>query len=118
MPGRTDHFDLMLESHRKLLTWELPQTLGAAKVLSGKRIADHRMEYLEFEGDISGQRGSVSRIASGSLDWILRSDNLFECQLKGELNGRLRLDLETAETHDSNAREMNDWRLEWRGEEI
>lgn len=112
-----DHFDLMLESNGKLLTWELPRPLKTAEVIFATRIADHRMEYLEFEGDISGQRGQVSRVASGSLDWILRSDNLCECQLGGDLTGRLQLVLQTNEKHLTNAAEKNTWRLKWTGEE-
>jgi hypothetical protein len=35
-------------------------------------LADHRREYLDFEGELSGDRGSVSRVAEGS--YILRDE--------------------------------------------
>ncbi|OYP38397.1 hypothetical protein [Rhodopirellula sp. MGV] len=31
------------------------------------RIADHRLKYLDYEGDIGGDRGTVRRIAEGAI---------------------------------------------------
>ena len=31
---------------------------------------DHRLVYLDYEGPISDNRGSVTRFDSGSFDWI------------------------------------------------
>lgn len=39
------------------------------------RIADHRREYLTHEGPVSGDRGHVRRLASGTLlTWEARDD--------------------------------------------
>jgi hypothetical protein len=61
------HFDLMVESlpGGNLLTWRCkswPPTGGA----SAQRIGEHRSAYLEFEGALSDNRGSVSRVDSGN----------------------------------------------------
>ncbi len=34
------------------------------------RLPPHRPDYLEYEGPISGDRGSVRRVASGHVNWI------------------------------------------------
>lgn len=67
---RASHWDLMLESDGRLLTWEL-STLPIATVtttfqsLGIRRLADHRLLYLDFEGHISGDRGYVRREDAG-----------------------------------------------------
>jgi hypothetical protein len=61
------HFDLMLEltAGAALATWRLPvwPLGGRARVI---RLADHRRDYLDYEGPVSGNRGTVSRVASGT----------------------------------------------------
>jgi hypothetical protein len=63
---RASHWDLMLESQGGLLTWEFPSLPHAPpplgfNALGIRRLPDHRLEYLEFEGPISGNRGFVER---------------------------------------------------------
>ncbi|MFN3190093.1 MAG: hypothetical protein ACE361_06180 [Aureliella sp.] len=65
------HWDLMLEGLEKLVTLQiafLPQLAAKSSLpseLQAKRIADHRPLYLEYEGQISGNRGYVRRYAAG-----------------------------------------------------
>jgi hypothetical protein len=50
----------------KLATWRCshwPPQVGESFTVLG----DHRRDYLEYEGEISGNRGRVTRIASGTL---------------------------------------------------
>ena len=70
-PGdeRVDHWDLMLEHEGQLLTWALSEKPAPGKTIVAKALDDHRIEYLELEGEISGGRGSVSRVASGVYRW-------------------------------------------------
>jgi hypothetical protein len=61
------HFDLMLETApgSPLATWRSPiWPITAPTAL--EQLANHRREYLEYEGEISGNRGRVSRIAAGT----------------------------------------------------
>jgi len=66
------HFDLLFESKAgsPLIAWRSANwpILNEAAV---ERIADHRQEYLEYEGPISGDRGEVRRVAGGTflLEW-------------------------------------------------
>lgn len=68
------HFDLMVEvSGREgggLLTWRVgssPEVWGSAEhgEIGAVRIGDHRAVYLTYEGEISGGRGAVRRVAEG-----------------------------------------------------
>lgn len=45
-----------------------PAALGA------ERLADHRRVYLEYEGPLSGDRGEVRRVASGTFEGGFSAD--------------------------------------------
>lgn len=66
----SDHFDLLLEDDGTLLTWRLPvePLLENNRCLANK-LPDHRLVYLTYEGSISGNRGTVTRVAEGELEW-------------------------------------------------
>jgi hypothetical protein len=38
------------------------------------RLAPHRLKYLDYEGEVSGGRGFVKRIATGELQWTFLND--------------------------------------------
>ena len=69
-----DHFDLMLEAagEEKLMCWRVgvgPERWGDGLVWDAagvERIADHRAVYMTYEGQISGGRGAVKRVAEGA----------------------------------------------------
>jgi hypothetical protein len=69
---RKSHFDLMLEAPDALgictlRTWALDQwPLEPAEATTAIPLPDHRLAYLEYEGPISGNRGSVHRVARGT----------------------------------------------------
>jgi hypothetical protein len=56
----TPHLDLMLSAGGVLKTWRLAAWPGAAEP-----IADHRLHYLDYEGPVSGGRGTVRRVLAG-----------------------------------------------------
>lgn len=63
------HFDLMLETTpgSPLATWRCrhwPIDRPGALV----RLPDHRRQYLEYEGPVSGGRGEVRRVATGTIE--------------------------------------------------
>jgi len=55
------HFDFMLEEEQSLRTWRLEEAPGPGARLRGVEIAPHRLVYLDYEGSISGGRGTVTR---------------------------------------------------------
>lgn len=70
-PGHrgSNHWDLMLEQNGKLLTWALSQLPAVGKSIPAQRLPDHRLDYLNYEGPISDNRGKVSRVMAGTYSW-------------------------------------------------
>jgi hypothetical protein len=66
------HWDLLLElDNGELLTWQIAslpdlKRLTQSLEIPAKRLKNHRSIYLDYEGPISGNRGSVQRLASGT----------------------------------------------------
>ena len=77
-PERADHFDLMLKTGDVLATWELFQWPPEPRQ-SVRRLADHRIDYLEYQGPVSGGRGFVKRIDEGRFE--IRSSSADEMEL-------------------------------------
>jgi hypothetical protein len=89
----TPHWDLLLEHGDVLLTWRLsaPPTPGAA--VDAEKAFDHRLVYLDYEGPVSGGRGSVTRWDGGTFDWDVHEADRVTVRLAGgRLRGVLRLD--------------------------
>lgn len=63
--GRCDHWDLMLEHEGALITFEVERLPSEASSFQARRLADHRLAYLEYEGHISDNRGHVIRLDRG-----------------------------------------------------
>jgi hypothetical protein len=83
---RKSHWDFMLESGNVLRTWaleRLPRDWQAAhsrtsavhpncpllaidNAVASTYLGDHRRDYLELEGPLSGDRGTVVRVAAGT----------------------------------------------------
>ncbi len=60
------HWDFMLETRETLTTWALAQPPDAAPQVAAKALPDHRKAYLDYEGPVSGERGSVTRWDRGT----------------------------------------------------
>jgi len=85
------HCDLMLEHDRKLITWALEQldALVEQGEARGERLPDHRTFYLDHEGPVSGGRGSVKRLASGTIGRMDCGPRRVHATLEGDLAGTL-----------------------------
>jgi hypothetical protein len=73
------HFDLMFETaaNSLLATWRASDwPIRHGSILT--RLGDHRRIYLDFEGPLSNNRGSVHRIATGVYLLDTNRDDLFE----------------------------------------
>ena len=62
------HWDVMLEMDSDLATWSImPQCMpGLSFASPATRLFPHRKHYLDYEGDIAGNRGTVCRIDAGT----------------------------------------------------
>src|SRR5688572_30013766 len=86
------HWDLMLESGDSLRTWRLARAPERGGDIEAIALPDHRLAYLEYEGPVSGGRGSVSRWDRGTYSTIVAEVKRLELQLCGErVRGRVEL---------------------------
>jgi hypothetical protein len=62
------HYDLMFEltPGGRLATWRSPDWPAQSGTLV-ERLADHRRDYLDYEGPVTNNRGHVTRVLGGTL---------------------------------------------------
>jgi hypothetical protein len=102
---RSSHWDFMLESGDALRTWaleRLPCDWQAAftrtsaahpncplpapdNSVAATQLGDHRRDYLELEGPLSGDRGTVMRIAVGTYRSERESPDDWQVVLTGDV---------------------------------
>jgi hypothetical protein len=78
------HWDFLLEMGNTLKTWALPQAPESGAEMTCKALPDHRLAYLEYEGPVSGQRGSVTRWDQGTYRILRQSDSELAVELAGQ----------------------------------
>lgn len=83
------HWDLMLEESGRLLTWRILEEPELNKLLPVSPSPDHRIAYLEYEGQISGSRGSVSRWDFGVINSMSSSENGLMAEIDSNRFGTL-----------------------------
>ena len=81
---------MMLESDFALTTWSIPPQcpLGASFACPAVRLPDHRKHYLDYEGEVDGNRGRVSRVEAGTYKQT-SPETFFLCGMY--FNGKLTL---------------------------
>lgn len=84
------HWDLMLETSGVLRTWRLAKPPEPGTDIAAKALGDHRIAYLDFEGPVSGNRGSVRRWDAGTFEWMTDAHELVRVRMSGQrLKGEL-----------------------------
>ena len=80
-----EHWDLMLQRGDRLGTWQLlaDPTDPARFPIAARRIGDHRLAYLDYEGPLTGNRGHVSRVDSGTYELSDASAGFLRFFLRG-----------------------------------
>jgi hypothetical protein len=100
------HFDFMLEQDGVLITWALAEPPDKNRDQPADALADHRLAYLDYEGPVSGGRGSVARWDEGTYAVLHQSSEEWHVRLAGrKLVGDLTL-----------RREGDRWRFAFSGE--
>ena len=106
-PGyeRASHWDFMLEEGEQLRTWALPRlprgwqaaqartatfypacpAIADENSVEAEQLPDHRLGYLHEEGPLSGNRGKISRIDSGTYVSNVELPECWELALAGKL---------------------------------
>jgi hypothetical protein len=104
------HWDFMLESGDVLLTWRLDRVPDEAGEITATSLPDHRVAYLDYEGPVSGDRGTVARIDRGTFEFIQSADTNITAQLNGSrLQGIARLRKLSAD----GSPDQSAWRMIW-----
>ncbi len=77
------HWDLLLERDGVLKTWALdgPPAPGVERL--ARSLPDHRLLYLDYEGPISGDRGTVRRVDGGGYETKEWDDGRIRVRLRG-----------------------------------
>jgi hypothetical protein len=125
---RPSHWDLMLEAGDALRTWALPMlprdwqtaqshtvsmfpacaAASMANIVDAEPLGDHRRDYLEYEGRLTGERGLVTRIDGGNFDTLAESEQFWRLALHG---GRVRGGI----TLTAGVMNASSWKLTWEG---
>lgn len=77
------HRDLMLEAGGRLRTWRLVGDPLSHEPIVAEPLGDHRIEYLSYQGPVSGGRGSVSRWDAGEYRIVVESPDELALELLG-----------------------------------
>ena len=96
---RSSHWDLMLSTGTSLRTWALAQPPRAKDRITAEQLVDHRLEYLDYEGPVSGNRGDVNKWDAGTYEICQEDDLQIVTQLEGcRLSGQLTLSRDNIES--------------------
>jgi hypothetical protein len=83
------HWDFLVEANGVLRAWRLWAEPVADTEIAAEPNAGHRLFYLDYEGPVSGDRGSVSRWDAGTCEWHADEPARVEIELRGtRLAGR------------------------------
>lgn len=81
------HWDFLLEAGDLLRAWRLLAEPGQGYTVQAVQLPDHRFVYLDYEGPVSGDRGTVVRWDTGTFEWVRDG----ECEVVVDVSGtRLR----------------------------
>ena len=94
------HWDFMLELGDALATWSLEEPPEADRPIRAEALPDHRTAYLEYEGPISGNRGSVTQWDRGTYRLQQHDEHRLVAVLSGgKLSGNVTLEQAAADPH-------------------
>ena len=82
-PGseRGSHYDFMLQRGDVLATWALERVPLAGETVAALKLPDHRLAYLDYEGLLTGGRGTVRRVEAGTYQVEREADDALTVRL-------------------------------------
>jgi hypothetical protein len=78
------HWDFFLEAGEVLRGWRLLSEPCRSNAIVAEALPNHRLLYLDYEGEVSGGRGRVLRWDCGSFEWISDVGHEVRVQLNGQ----------------------------------
>lgn len=86
------HWDLLFEAGPVLKSWRLLAEPGPGRTVPAEPNFDHRLAYLDYEGPVSGGRGTAARWDAGTFTGDVGGPDGWEVRLEGErLRGTARM---------------------------
>jgi hypothetical protein len=88
------HWDFMLEEPESstLRTWAIDAPIVPGAVLPARALGDHRLVYLDYEGEVSGGRGVVRQVDRGTYVIDTWTPSLVRVRIEGaQLVGEVEL---------------------------
>ena len=73
----------MLEKEAALRTWRLLKAPGGPGVMTAEPLAEHRLAYLDYEGPVSGNRGTVQAFDRGEYSLVDETADSLVVRLRG-----------------------------------
>jgi hypothetical protein len=77
------HWDFLVEAGPVLRAWRLLAEPTAGADIPAEPNFDHRPFYLDYEGPLSGGRGTVTRWDAGACEWLTDEPARIEVALRG-----------------------------------
>lgn len=87
------HWDLLLEEGETLRAWRLlREPTGESGPIDAEPLPPHRLFYLDYEGTVSGDRGTVTRWDRGTYHLLAETESEIQIEFAGNrLRGEWRL---------------------------
>ena len=105
------HWDLMLEVGDALRTWALDApAVEPGVTLPARALPDHRLIYLEYEGEVSGGRGVVRRVDRGTYEVRQWEPDRVRVRLEGD---QLRGEVELVQRAEDGGENAPGWTFRW-----
>ncbi len=79
------HWDFLLEWGGALRTWRLLKLPDSQTVIAAEELPEHRIAYLDYEGPVSRNRGTVKQWDAGNFTWEQREVDCCTLQLQGRI---------------------------------
>jgi hypothetical protein len=77
------HWDFMLEKEASLRSWRLLEPPCSDHPIAAECLPDHRLAYLDYEGPVSGNRGTVITFDRGEYTFVEETTHSVVAELKG-----------------------------------
>ena len=77
------HWDFLVEDGPGLRTWAIDSPIVAGVELPARELPAHRRIYLDYEGDVSGGRGTVRRWDGGECEVVEWGEDRVRLAVRG-----------------------------------